>query len=223
MMCVFGGLSTKIVSTVKCPRLGQKSHIDGAENEDEVYADNSLHVLNLVNRKWYQPQAFGKPPSPRYGHTMTTLETVPKRIFLYGGRTKCNFDAALYVFNAEYLCWSSIEFSICPSGRHKHAMENYGDRIILYGGCGAMGLSDNHVHSLRIPSDFDANREVRDARATVRKQKNTIRASMHFLGRNCKTQVRADSNTSHKGSSQPRAPQVVAPITSSPRRRTQKH
>lgn len=144
---VFGGLSTKIVSTVKSPRLSSP------ETRDPVFADDQMHALNVSTHQWQHISSTGEAPSPRYGHQMIQIAS---QLFLYGGRTKTEEKSKLHVFHTLSNRWSSVLLNdLSCVGRHFHTLKSVGTKgLLMYGGCGERGLSDNRVHLLTLSSEL---------------------------------------------------------------------
>ena len=118
-------------------------YIFGGKSKDEGGLSNQLWIL-ITGKKpmeWVQPETKGKPPSPRYFHSMSFYEK-GNFIIIHGGRNDAMSDSyALndtFIFDLENFEWSKVELYI-QSGfkilnRCGHQSAIFSNKLIIFGG-----------------------------------------------------------------------------------------
>lgn len=125
---------------------GWRGPIDG----NDFLAD--MHVLDLDNRRWFRIVAKGDVPSPRGGHTLTS---VGDSLFMFGGQTAQGPSDELFMYSILENRWSRIELSgdfwnPTPRSGHSVCYLQHDSRLALFGGHdGETQLNDFCTYDLR--------------------------------------------------------------------------
>ena len=152
---------------VNC-RIKQKGlYIFGGKSKEEGGLSNKLWIL-LIGQKileWVLPETKGKPPSPRYNHSMSFYER-GNFIIIHGGRndimSKTSALDDTFVLDLEFFEWYSVElysnlkdFKILSRCGHKSVIFN--NKLIIFGGMN----NNNYIGSslFIINLDFSYNNE----------------------------------------------------------------
>ena len=119
-------------------------YIFGGKSKDEGGLSNKLWILVTGKKpmEWVQPETKGKPPSPRYFHSMSYYEK-GNFIVIHGGRNdNISESFALndtYILDLESFEWANIvlysqlrNFKVLS--RCGHQSEIYGNKLIIIGG-----------------------------------------------------------------------------------------
>ena len=119
-------------------------YIFGGKSKEEGGLSNQLWIL-ITGKKpmeWVQPETKGKPPSPRYFHSMNYYEK-GNFLIIHGGRNdNMSESCALndtYIFDLENFDWIKIIlYSQLPGfkvlNRCGHQSVIYGNKLIIVGG-----------------------------------------------------------------------------------------
>ncbi|CAJ0758109.1 13112_t:CDS:10 [Entrophospora sp. SA101] len=105
------------------------------ENQDKL--DDSLYVLDTINKNWRKVSIMGQPPYGRYGHTVTV---VGSKMYVFGGSYEGYYLNDLIALdlasiNSPGPSWEFINFSNQPpSGRTGHISCSYNNKIYIFGG-----------------------------------------------------------------------------------------
>jgi len=114
--------------------------------------------------KWITPKIAGKPPEPRYGHTMNYYPD-KSILVIFGGRNDSNLDKYGYSYMndvwllfLEKLTWCKWEtkYTLTPIKRHSHCAEITGNMLILFGGLSEENYCNGDVYAL----DLDGSKRV---------------------------------------------------------------
>jgi hypothetical protein len=119
-------------------------YIFGGKSKEEGGLSNQLWILNTGKKpmEWVQPETKGKPPSPRYFHSMNYYEK-GNFLIIHGGRNdNMSESCALndtYIFDLENFDWIKIIlYSQLPGfkvlNRCGHQSVIYGNKLIIVGG-----------------------------------------------------------------------------------------
>ena len=119
-------------------------YIFGGKTKDEGGLSNQLWIL-ITGKKpleWVQPQTKGKPPSPRYFHSMSFYER-GNFLIVHGGRNDAMSESSAlndtYVFDLENFDWLKVElysemrdFKVLNRCGHQSVV--YSNKLIVVGG-----------------------------------------------------------------------------------------
>ncbi|KAG2313277.1 hypothetical protein Bca52824_024834 [Brassica carinata] len=102
---------------------------------------NQVHVFDLERQIWTEPVIRGVPPSPRDGHSCTTVED---NLFVFGGSDGKQYLNDLHVLDTSSHTWKCLEASgEGPDTREAHSAKCVGKYIVIFGGSGKVpGLDD---------------------------------------------------------------------------------
>ena len=119
-------------------------YIFGGKTKEEGGLSNQLWIL-ITGKKlleWVQPQTKGKPPSPRYFHSMSFYEK-GNFLIIHGGRNDAMSESSAlndtYVFDLENFDWLKVELYSELKGfkvlnRCGHQSVVYSNKLIIVGG-----------------------------------------------------------------------------------------
>ena len=119
-------------------------YIFGGKTKEEGGLSNQLWIL-ITGKKpleWVQPQTKGKPPSPRYFHSMSFYER-GNFVIIHGGRNDAMSESSAlddtYVFDLENFDWLKVELYSEMKGfkvlnRCGHQSVVYSNKLIIVGG-----------------------------------------------------------------------------------------
>ena len=119
-------------------------YIFGGKTKEEGGLSNQLWIL-ITGKKpleWVQPQTKGKPPSPRYFHSMSYYER-GNFLIVHGGRNDAMSESSAlndtYVFDLENFDWLKVELYSEIKGfkvlnRCGHQSVVYSNKLIIVGG-----------------------------------------------------------------------------------------
>ena len=114
--------------------------------------------------KWVRVDYTGAPPSPRYAHSASRIDT---SIFIYGGRNDRASPSGfrdLYIFNIESLKWEQPQvFGRVPQARWGHCMVSHRKRILLLGGLNSGEFMSSDVFELETDQEY-----VEDIKETLK-------------------------------------------------------
>ena len=119
-------------------------YVFGGKSKEEGGISNQLWILVTGKKplEWIQPNTKGKPPSPRYSHSMSFYER-GNFLIIHGGRNDSISDnIALndtYLFDLENLEWMKVELysgmkDFKVLNRCGHQSMIYLDKLIIVGG-----------------------------------------------------------------------------------------
>lgn len=134
--------------------------------KDEKEPKNDLYIITIGKSilKWIVPKVAGKPPSPRYGHSMNYY---PDRSILvvFGGRNDSNFDKYghsymndVWILYLEKLTWCrwDTQCSFAPLQRYSHCAELAENAVVVFGGLSEENYCNAEIYAL----DLDGTRRV---------------------------------------------------------------
>eukprot|EP01022_Parablepharisma_sp_SALTPOND_P009513 TRINITY_DN1394_c0_g1_i2.p1 TRINITY_DN1394_c0_g1~~TRINITY_DN1394_c0_g1_i2.p1 ORF type:complete len:472 (-),score=24.31 TRINITY_DN1394_c0_g1_i2:3555-4970(-) len=126
---------------------------------DEKGPNNRLHILKVGQKicEWIQPAVSGKPPLPRYGHSMNYYSNKGV-VILFGGRNDELFskfgDAylddvwVLMLAKLTWVQWNKEGRGAVPVPRYLHCMATIGGSIVVFGGLGTDNYCRSEVYAL---------------------------------------------------------------------------
>ncbi|KAJ0229447.1 hypothetical protein HA466_0316080 [Hirschfeldia incana] len=105
---------------------------------------NQVHVFDVERQIWTEPVIRGVPPSPRDGHSCTT---VGDNLFVFGGTDGKHSLNDLHVLDTSSHTWKCIEVSgEVPDAREAHSAKRSGKFILIFGGCRKVPGLDDEVY-----------------------------------------------------------------------------
>ena len=119
-------------------------YVFGGKSKEEGGLSNQLWIL-ITGKKpmeWVQPETKGKPPSPRYFHSMNYYEK-GNFLIIHGGRNDNMSDSCAlndtYIFDLENFEWANIILysqlnSFKVLNRCGHQSVIFGNKLIIVGG-----------------------------------------------------------------------------------------
>eukprot|EP00966_Prymnesium_polylepis_P068826 1598578-Prymnesium_polylepis.2 len=130
--------------------IGGKAYLFGGEAKARHAIDSVVHRLDVQERAWtpLAPQQGAVAPTPRVGHAQCTVRD---KLIVFGGRVGVDMGEGnlndTWAFDVASGEWTPIEASDgtppCPRSFHRAAA--VGDKMYVFGGCGAEGrLADLH-------------------------------------------------------------------------------
>ena len=163
---------------VNC-RIKQKGlYIFGGKTKEDGGLSNKLWIL-LIGQKcleWILPEIKGKPPRPRYNHSMSFYEK-GNFLIIHGGRNDNMSETSAFddtfVFDLEFFEWYSVElysnlaeFKILSRCGHQSII--YNNKLIIFGGMN----NNNYIGSslFIINLDFSYNTEQKSYHEIMIKQ-----------------------------------------------------
>ena len=135
------------LSTVK-----GRAYLFGGEATARHAIDSALHRLEVTGEgtaAWTK-LLLDHAPSPRVGHAQCAVDS---RLILFGGRTDVDMGEGnlndLWSFDTDAGKWTQLESDGAPSPRSFHRAAAVGDRVYIFGGCGAEGrLADLYEYAM---------------------------------------------------------------------------
>ena len=160
-------------------RIKQKGlYIFGGKEKEEGGISNKLWILILGQKtlKWVLPETRGKPPRPRYHHSMSFFEK-GNFLIVHGGRNDNMSETSAFndtfIFDLENFEWYNIELYSFLSdfkvlSRYGHQSAIYFNKLIIFGGMN----NNNYVGSslLVINLDFSYNYEQKSIQEIMMKE-----------------------------------------------------
>lgn len=135
--------------------IGGKAFLFGGEATARTAIDSHVHCLDPSNGgQWtrIEPASSGLLPPPRIGHAQCATRDT---LMIFGGRSDITMGEGemndLWAFQPTTREWSKIEasYGTPPSPRSFHRAASVGERLYVFGGCGAEGrLADLHEFDL---------------------------------------------------------------------------
>lgn len=118
----------------------------GGSADGQAKLLNDLHILDTDCMAWYQPQAVGKAPSPRMGHTACVIDN---HMFVFGGANISHVMNDLHIFDIVSATWTkpTIAGSI-PGARSGHTCVQVGSALCIFGGSSLDGVMYNDMYAL---------------------------------------------------------------------------
>ena len=181
-------------------------YIFGGKTKEEGGLSNQLWIL-ITGKKplqWVQPQTKGKPPSPRYFHSMSFYER-GNFLIIHGGRNDAMSETSAlndtYVFDLENFDWLKVELYSDIKGfkilnRCGHQSVIYSNKLIIVGGMNNNNYLGSSLMIVNLDFSYNSNqktieeilvKELKDkddieSKNKLSKIKMDIRKSNHQLG-----------------------------------------
>jgi len=93
---------------------------------------NDLHIFHIDSMSWSKAVTTGKPPSPRAGHTATS---VLNKLFIFGGGDGARYLNDVHVLDTENMEWSLAHpGGSVPSARSRHTATLLDQSLYIVGG-----------------------------------------------------------------------------------------
>ena len=146
-------LGTSKAKTVKTPGI----YVFGGLNENKL-ASNTLHLLNIGVKVpfWTVPETWGKPPSPRFQHSMVYNEKL-NAVVVFGGRIDVSNSSSytcfndLFILKMETLTWVTVQvLGNIPNMRSGHCFASAGTKVYLFAGAGTNTYCSSDLYSLEL-------------------------------------------------------------------------
>ena len=126
--------------------IGGKAYLFGGEASARHAIGSEVHSLDVEGSRWKTIASPHAPP-PRVGHAQCVLRDA---LMVFGGRTDVDMGEGnlndLWAFEPSESVWTQVETEgVPPSPRSFHRATAIGDKLYVFGGCGADGrLADLH-------------------------------------------------------------------------------
>ena len=126
--------------------IGGRAYVYGGEASARHAIGSEVHTLDVEGSKWETIASPSAPP-PRVGHAQCVLRDA---LMVFGGRTDVDMGEGnlndLWAFEPSESAWTQVETEgVAPSPRSFHRATAVGDKLYVFGGCGAEGrLADLH-------------------------------------------------------------------------------
>jgi hypothetical protein len=143
-------------------RLKEKGiYIFGGKTKEEGGLSNKIWILLIGQRqlKWISPEIKGKPPSPRYFHSMNYYDK-GNMLIIHGGRNDAVSDSCAlddtFIFDLENFEWMGVtlysqlnNFKVLHRCAHKSVV--YSNKLIILGGMN----NNNYIGSALLIVNLD--------------------------------------------------------------------
>jgi hypothetical protein len=107
---------------------------------------NDLYIFDVDTHEWTRPRIYGTPPSPRMGHTASSV--TKDQLLIFGGGFMDKVYNDMHMFDMASLQWSRpSDTGTVPIPRAGHTACSVGSRIYTFGG-GDCDNIFNDLHSL---------------------------------------------------------------------------
>ncbi|XP_063792903.1 rab9 effector protein with kelch motifs [Pseudophryne corroboree] len=121
--------------------IGDKFYVfGGGERGAEPVDDNKLHVFDITNLTWTEPETAGDPPRPRHGHVLAALGS---KLFIHGGMAGSTFFSDMSCIDTGTMKWEKLKVKgDRPPACAAHSALSWEKSIYIYGGMtetGAIG------------------------------------------------------------------------------------
>lgn len=139
--------------TVRSPGI----YVFGGLNESKV-ASNALFLLGVgsKNNCWTVPDTMGRPPSPRFQHSMVYNDKL-NVIVVFGGRIDVNSASSytcfndLFILKMDSLTWNTVQvLGNIPIPRSGHSFATAGTKLYLFAGAGTNTYCSSDLYSLEL-------------------------------------------------------------------------
>lgn len=103
---------------------------------------NDIFALNFESLSWSRIEVNGSVPRPRASHTMTAVSDVAFLMFGGIGSYFSNLND-LYVYSHVDAVWGFVDsVGAKPEPRFGHTAQNYGGKLLVFGGANCKGIGD---------------------------------------------------------------------------------
>ena len=155
-------------------------YIFGGKSKEDGGLNNKIWVVILGQKKlkWYNPEVKGKPPSPRYFHSMSYYDK-GNILIIHGGRNDVvSENSALndtFIFDLENFEWMEVKLYFQLSKykvlhRCAHQSIAFGNKLIILGGMN----NNNYIGSVLfiVNLDFNFNNYNQNDKALMKELEN---------------------------------------------------
>jgi len=182
-------------------RLKEKGiYIFGGKSKEEGGLSNKIHILLIGQKilKWLTPETKGKPPSPRYFHSLNYYDK-GNILILHGGRNDTVSETSAlndtFVFDLENFEWMQVtlyshlsKFKVLSRCAHQSVI--YSNKLIILGGMNnnnyvgsslfivnldfsysnnIKSIEEKMIKELELKSDIDSRRKLNRIKSDLRK------------------------------------------------------
>ena len=145
-------------------------YIFGGKTKEDGGLSNKIWILLLGNKKlkWYNPDAKGKPPSPRYFHSMSYYDK-GNMLIVHGGRNDgVSENAALndtFIFDLENFEWMEVHLYFQLSrfkvlNRCAHQSVVFSNKLIILGGMNNNNYIGSALFIINLDFNFSNNNQT---------------------------------------------------------------
>ncbi|XP_047265783.1 kelch domain-containing protein 3 isoform X2 [Capsicum annuum] len=144
------GASKRWSHTCNAVQGGRLLYVFGGYDKDDVQT-NKVHVFDTVNRIWSEPLMNGGLPSPRSGHSCTTIGN---DLIMFGGTNGTGPLNDLHILFTSSNTWVSPDLiGDAPNPREGHSAALIGHELFIFGGCAKFDDAEiyyDDIHKLDI-------------------------------------------------------------------------
>ena len=144
-------------------------YIFGGKTKEDGGLSNKIWILLLGNKKlkWYNPDVKGKPPSPRYFHSMSYYDK-GNMLIVHGGRNDgVSENAALndtFIFDLENFEWMEVHLYFQLSrfkvlNRCAHQSVVFSNKLIILGGMNNNNYIGSALFIINLDFNFSSNNQ----------------------------------------------------------------
>ena len=145
-------------------------YIFGGKTKEDGGLSNKIWILLLGNKKlkWYNPDIKGKPPSPRYFHSMSYYDK-GNMLIIHGGRNDgVSENAALndtFIFDLENFEWMEVHLYFQLSrfkvlNRCAHQSVVFSNKLIILGGMNNNNYIGSALFIINLDFNFSNNNQT---------------------------------------------------------------
>ena len=145
-------------------------YIFGGKTKEDGGLSNKIWILLLGNKKlkWYNPDIKGKPPSPRYFHSMSYYDK-GNMLIVHGGRNDgVSENAALndtFIFDLENFEWMEVHLYFQLSrfkvlNRCAHQSVVFSNKLIILGGMNNNNYIGSALFIINLDFNFSNNNQT---------------------------------------------------------------
>ena len=145
-------------------------YIFGGKTKEDGGLSNKIWILLLGNKKlkWYNPDVKGKPPSPRYFHSMSYYDK-GNMLIVHGGRNDgVSENAALndtFIFDLENFEWMEVHLYFQLSrfkvlNRCAHQSVVFSNKLIILGGMNNNNYIGSALFIINLDFNFSNNNQT---------------------------------------------------------------
>ena len=145
-------------------------YIFGGKTKEDGGLSNKIWILILGNKKlkWYNPDVKGKPPSPRYFHSMSYYDK-GNMLIVHGGRNDgVSENAALndtFIFDLENFEWMEVHLYFQLSrfkvlNRCAHQSVVFSNKLIILGGMNNNNYIGSALFIINLDFNFSNNNQT---------------------------------------------------------------
>ncbi|KAL4478030.1 hypothetical protein ABPG72_013469 [Tetrahymena utriculariae] len=113
---------------------------------------NTIRILKVDQNPigWIFPEIEGKPPSPRYGHSMNYNQLL-NVIVICGGENDSCYLNDMHILNVEFLTWYKVDIKGQKSiNRANHCAVSYDSKLLIFGGLNQEGYVSSQIQMIEL-------------------------------------------------------------------------